>query len=112
MSATIMVSYKARLQSRLMNFFNSVKKAYNGLPMESRTVGKWGKSFREGQEQTCEKASLVRPRHAKTEQNIEEVKDIRNIERRTTVNYIELELDFGQSARYIILTEDLNKHHV
>ena len=45
-------------------------------------------------------------------QNIEEVKDIRNIERRTTVHYIELELDFGQSARYIILTEDLNKHHV
>ena len=89
-----------------------LKKAFNGLSMESRTVREWQKSFREGQEQTCDEARMGRPRHAKTEQNIEEVKDIRNIERRTTVNYIELELDFGQSARYIILTEDLNKHHV
>ena len=112
MSAIIFVSYKAKLQNRLMNFFNSVKKAYNGLPMESRTVGKQRKSFREGQEQTCDETRIGQPRDAKTEQNIEEVKDIRNIERGTTDHYIVLELDFGQSARYIIVTEDLNKHNV
>ena len=49
---------------------------------------------------------------SKTEQNIEKVRGIIDIDRRATVHYIAQELDFGQSTRYIILTEDLNKHHV
>ena len=48
----------------------------------------------------------------KTEQNIEKVRGIIDIDRRATVHYIAQELDFGQSTRYIILKEDLNKHHV
>ena len=46
------------------------------------------------------------------QQNIEKVTGIIDIDRRATVHYIAQELDFGQSTIYIILTEDLNKHHV
>ena len=63
-----------------------IKGPYNDSTIKSRTFRKWHKHFKEGPEQACDEGRMGWPRNAKTEQNIEKVRGITDIDRRVTLH--------------------------
>ena len=74
-----------------------------------KCVYEWFKRFREGRDTVEDAPRTGRPTTARTQENVEKVKELLARDRRLTVRMIAEELGVGRESAHLIVTEDLGK---
>ena len=86
-----------------------MQQVHGGDCLSRTTFNEWFRRFKDGREHLTDDDRLGRPREAVNESNIEKVRQFIKNESKSSVRYMEIELNLSATSIYRILTLGLRK---
>ena len=89
-----------------------MQQVYGSDCLSRATINEWFRRFKDGREHLTDDERSGRPREAVNESNIEKVRQFIKNESKSSVRYMEMELNLSATSIYRILTEHLGLRRV
>lgn len=106
------IQFCVRLGKNATETFRMLQEAFTDGCMSRSQCGRWHKAFKEGREEIADEPRPGRPTTARTDENVNRVRDVLRSDRRVSVQYIADTLSMSTFAVHGIVTEDLQMRKV
>ncbi|GFW18654.1 protein GVQW3 [Trichonephila clavipes] len=106
------IKFCVRLGKNATETFHMLQEAFKDDCISRSKSGKWHKAFKEGREEVADEPRSGRPTTARTEQNVDRVREVLRTDRRLSIQQIADTLHMSTFAVHGVVTEDLQLRKV
>ncbi|GFV49703.1 protein GVQW3 [Trichonephila clavipes] len=106
------IKFCVRLGKNATETFQMLQEAFKDDCISRSQSGKWHKAFKEGREEVADKPRSGRPTTARTEENVDRVREVLRTDRRLSIQQVADTLHMSTFAVHGVVTEDLQMRKV